>query len=54
MADKQQQDVEMNGEDFTKDVTADGPSSENGDGGAAGSTNGSSDHQSSGQRDDDR
>jgi len=56
MADKQQVDSEMNGEDFTKDVTADGPGSENGDGAAAGSTNGSSDNQSgaSGQRDDDR
>lgn len=56
MAENKQVDTEINGEDFTKDVTADGPGSENGDAGAAGSTNGSSDNQSaaSGQRDDDR
>lgn len=57
MTDKQQVDTEMNGEDFTKDVTADAPSStENGEGNAAGSTNGASENQSgaSGQRDDDR
>ncbi|EDW24145.1 GL23974 [Drosophila persimilis] len=49
-------DSEMNGEDFTKDVTTNDVSSENGDAaGAAGSTNGS-EHTSavSNQRDDDR